>query len=266
MRNPSIGYCQGFNYIVGKMLLVIDNEEDVFWLFTELCENYLPFDFYITFCGVRTDMEILKKIIKKTIQDIDINSELCISNLITKCLISLFSQNVKDTILYTIWDYFFIYGNIILYRSFIWCIYLLYDKELRKQPIDVLNTILLEKLAKEEDLETLCYFLTMYIRVGDNFIEYNRKKVAKKVIENSYNDSDFRKKDQICNPELPYCLYDKGLKGDEEVYCLQASRNSYSIIDNYFFENKDLKKEQKEINIDSMVVERQFHACSINNK
>ena len=101
---------------------------------------------------------------------------LCITNLITKCLISLFSQNVTDKVLYTIWDYLFIYGNTILYRAFIWSIYLLYDKNLKEQAIDKIHTILLDKLAVEEDLGTLCFFLTKYNRVGDDFIEFNRKK------------------------------------------------------------------------------------------
>ena len=100
MRNITIGYCQGFNYIVAKLLLLFQNEEDAFWVFTQMAENYLPFDFYIKFTGVRTDMEIVKKIIKATIKNIDMNSELCISNLVTRCFISLFSQNVKDKILY----------------------------------------------------------------------------------------------------------------------------------------------------------------------
>ena len=65
MRNITIGYCQGFNYIVAKLLLLFQNEEDAFWVFTQMAENYLPFDFYIKFTGVRTDMEIVKKIIKR---------------------------------------------------------------------------------------------------------------------------------------------------------------------------------------------------------
>ena len=74
MRNLTIGYCQGFNYIVGKLLLMLNfNEEDAFWVFTQIAENYLPFDFYIKFAGVRVDMEIVKKIIKSTIKNIDMN-------------------------------------------------------------------------------------------------------------------------------------------------------------------------------------------------
>ena len=40
-RNCTLGYCQGFNYIVGKLLKVINNEENVFWIFTQIIENIL---------------------------------------------------------------------------------------------------------------------------------------------------------------------------------------------------------------------------------
>ncbi|MCQ2821641.1 MAG: TBC domain-containing protein [archaeon] len=263
MRNPSIGYCQGFNYLVAKLLYFMKNEEDVFWLFTVICENYLPFDFYITFCGVRTDMEILKKIIKKTITDIDVNSELCITNLITKCLISIFSQNVNNKILYTIWDHLFIYGNTILYRAFIWCIYLLYDKDLRQQPIDKLHSILSEKLLAEEDLGTLCFFLTKYNRVGEDFIEFNRKKISKKTMKESvFEDPDVREsKVKNCDTRLPFCLCAKGLRGDEETICLRCAKSSFFIIDNYFFTNIKYPNEKDEITVDDLLIERQRHVC-----
>ena len=35
-RNCTLGYCQGFNYIVGKILKVITNEENAFWIFTQI--------------------------------------------------------------------------------------------------------------------------------------------------------------------------------------------------------------------------------------
>ena len=114
MRNITIGYCQGFNYIVGKLLLIMENEEETFWVFTQIAENYLPLDFYLKFTGVRTDTEIVKKIINLTLPFVknDEIIELCISNLITKCFISLFSQSFNDDIclgcFFYLWKYYFI--------------------------------------------------------------------------------------------------------------------------------------------------------------
>jgi hypothetical protein len=61
LRNNTIGYCQGFNFIVAKLLIVINNEEEAFWVFTNIIENYLPGDFYINFFGVKNDIQIIKK-------------------------------------------------------------------------------------------------------------------------------------------------------------------------------------------------------------
>ena len=32
-RNTSVGYCQGMNFLVARLLLIMDDEEKVFWLF-----------------------------------------------------------------------------------------------------------------------------------------------------------------------------------------------------------------------------------------
>lgn len=32
VRNPTIGYCQGFNFIVGRLLLVVNEEVSINWI------------------------------------------------------------------------------------------------------------------------------------------------------------------------------------------------------------------------------------------
>ena len=188
MRNITIGYCQGFNYIVGKLLLIMEDEEETFWVFTQIAENYLPFDFYLKFTGVRTDAEIVKKIIKLTLnytENIEC-IELCISNLITKCFISLFSQTVNDEILHTIWDAFFIYGNIILYRAFIWVVYLLFDKNIKTAFIEDIHQILIERMQKENNTNSLNYFLMIYNRFNEEYIEHYRKCLSEKTLKENF--------------------------------------------------------------------------------
>ena len=43
-RNPLLGYIQSMNYIVGRLLEVL-SEEEAFWVFTIILEDYLPFDY-----------------------------------------------------------------------------------------------------------------------------------------------------------------------------------------------------------------------------
>lgn len=46
IRNPEIGYCQGFNIIVGRFLKIM-SEEEAFWMLVMVLENYLPIDYYL---------------------------------------------------------------------------------------------------------------------------------------------------------------------------------------------------------------------------
>lgn len=41
-----IGYCQGMNFILGRLIKYLRTEEEAFWVFTLLIESVLPIDFY----------------------------------------------------------------------------------------------------------------------------------------------------------------------------------------------------------------------------
>ena len=268
MRNITIGYCQGFNYIVGKLLLIMEDEEETFWVFTQIAENYLPFDFYLKFTGVRTDAEIVKKIIKLTLnytENIEC-IELGISNLITKCFISLFSQTVNDEILHTIWDAFFIYGNIILYRAFIWVVYLLFDKNIKTAFIEDIHQILIERMQKENNTNSLNYFLMIYNRFNEEYIEHYRKCLSEKTLKENFIDSiDPNDKDK-CDVSMPFCLCNK--EGNDVLrfsqYNILRCNEDYPYSENYFF--SDCYKNNKSnftnsITINDLMIERQEHCC-----
>ncbi len=268
MRNITIGYCQGFNYIVGKLLLIMEDEEETFWVFTQIAENYLPFDFYLKFTGVRTDAEIVKKIIKLTLnytENIEC-IELCISNLITKCFISLFSQTVNDEILHTIWDAFFIYGNIILYRAFIWVVYLLFDKNIKTAFIEDIHQILIERMQKENNTNSLNYFLMIYNRFNEEYIEHYRKCLSEKTLKENFIDSiDPNNKDK-CDVSMPFCLCNK--EGNDVLrfsqYNILRCNKDYPYSENYFFSDcykNNNSNFTNSITINDLMIERQEHCC-----
>jgi len=58
MRNPTIGYCQGMNFIVAKLLTCMD-EEAAFWVMTQTVETMLPLDYYSNMLGVLIDQKVL---------------------------------------------------------------------------------------------------------------------------------------------------------------------------------------------------------------
>ena len=51
LRNPTIGYCQGMNNIVARLIASMD-EEDAFWTFCQTIEQLLPLDYYSNMLGV----------------------------------------------------------------------------------------------------------------------------------------------------------------------------------------------------------------------
>jgi len=61
--NPTIGYCQGFNFI-GAQLIKTLNEEEAFWVLTQILESYLPLDFYDMMVGVLIDQEVFFEIME----------------------------------------------------------------------------------------------------------------------------------------------------------------------------------------------------------
>ena len=53
-RNPTVGYCQGMNFIVGRLLQFM-SEEESFWTLANLIETVLPIDYYSNMVGVLID-------------------------------------------------------------------------------------------------------------------------------------------------------------------------------------------------------------------
>jgi hypothetical protein len=94
-RNCSLGYCQGFNYIVGKLLKVVKNEENAFWIFTQIIENILPINYYYDSVGIIIDNNILFEKLERTNRSLMVHFknnkfELMIKNILYKWLICLF--------------------------------------------------------------------------------------------------------------------------------------------------------------------------------
>jgi hypothetical protein len=274
MRNISIGYCQGFNFIVGKLLMIIENEEETFWVFTNICENYLPFDFYLQFTGVRTDIEIIKKIIYLIIPNMinNENFELSISNLIAQCFISLFSNYVNDNILFCIWDSFFIYGNIILYKAFIWVVSLIYEENINNYELSNIQSTLFQKMKIENKTDALNYYLMVFIRFNSTYVEHYRNKISKETIKenNSLRKRKINYMNNIkCDKSMPFCLYYNEIDNIvnlNQFYVLRCNQK-IDFRDDYFWGEyeKDLENYYElEISINDLLIEHQIHYCPDN--
>ena len=265
-RNATIGYSQGLNFIVGRLLMVLEDEEKAFWVFTQIIEDYLPGDFFLLFAGVRKDMKIIEKLMKKELKFFDENINTCMSNLISRCFISLFSQTFPENVLYIIWDAFFIYGEEILYKTFIWIAYLHYDKSLVGHDIDEINKIILDKMKDTTDINSLKYFLYLYDAVDNNKIKQWRKKIeldtSKEAMLNREN-----KKNIKCDKNMPFCLYNIEENNVEKNkhFLVHKIKYDMNIIKDYFFDNSNKKENKDEKNCKNENKKEQINEKEGNN-
>ena len=58
IRNPTVGYCQGMNFIAARLLNCM-KEEEAFWTMAQIVERYLPLDYYSNMIGVLVDQKVL---------------------------------------------------------------------------------------------------------------------------------------------------------------------------------------------------------------
>ena len=271
-NSVSIGYCQGLNFIAGQILYVTEKEEETFWIFTQLLEDYLPMDFYLKFTGVRIDMEIVKRMLVKKIPIIGKNEclSICINNLISRCFISLYSETIKSKIVRVIWDALFIYGDFILFRTFTFIIYLFCDKSIEKLPLDKIHETFLKNLENIETTDLLNYFLFLDHTINTSFVKESRKKKQGKIYEQNVNFKESIEGDgtNICDKNNPYCIYNNEIADVEKyntfkIFRLKKNTNYY---ENYFFNECCKEKEKneecnKEICLDDLMVERHKHVC-----
>ena len=290
LRNcSSIGYCQGFNYIAAQLLYVLKDEEKTFWCFTNIVEDYLPLDFYLKFTGVRVDMAIMQSTLVKKLDFINKNEELklCINNLISRCFISLYSEIVEIEILHNIWDIFFIYGEVILFRTFNFIAFVLCDKKFKKHNIETVHAELTQKLRKLKSNDLLNYFLLFDKTINDSYIKKNRKIKKNEIYkQNKDFDENYGENGVTCDINSPFCFYNKIINNITlfSEYKIFRLKNNTKRYDNYFsdmfeknkFDNKNdnnnnnnenvIKKEISIDNFDDILIERMKHVCKKENQ
>ena len=288
-NSPSIGYVQGFNYIAGQLLCIFqnekDNEEKVFWCFTKIIEDYLPLNYYLNLKGVDAYANIVYTFIKKQISFLMQKDVLySIFNALTyRCFSSLYSNISNLETLHNIWDVFFIYGDVILFRAFYFYVSVLHDKvnEYFKSETQ------LDKWTKEfmeikpDDL--LNYFLLMDKTINDSDIRELRNKVENKDFgeRNVEAFADAKVDSKKCYINTPFCFYNEKikktdiyseykifkLKGNtkkEENYLTQLFEDDKFAINN----EKVIKNENfgDDDTLDNILVERVEHVCPEKNQ
>lgn len=112
-KNPTVGYCQGMNFIAAG-LLVFMNEEEAFWMMSWIVEHLLQQYYSHHLAGPQADAAILEHYLRKRIPSLYKHFKkigLQISVLCTQWFMCLFITSVPCETAFRIWDKIFLNGT-----------------------------------------------------------------------------------------------------------------------------------------------------------
>ena len=118
-HNPTIGYCQGFNFIVGFALLILD-EESTFWFLVAILEKVMPVCYYVSPMVVsRADQLVLQDIISAYLPVIDktlTEHQIDLGLVTFHWFFILFVTGLSPELTLQVWDNLLISGMEILFH------------------------------------------------------------------------------------------------------------------------------------------------------
>ncbi|KYQ94297.1 RabGAP/TBC domain-containing protein [Tieghemostelium lacteum] len=117
VNNPSVGYCQSLNFISFFLLMIIDNEELVFWCLCYITEKILP-DYYTQkMLGSQIDQDVLSDLIKELFPELYHHFNLIgvvLPALSIEWFLCLFTTSLPAQCALIIWDNLFLRGSRVL--------------------------------------------------------------------------------------------------------------------------------------------------------
>ena len=289
-RNLS-GYTQGCNFIVGRLLEFIGDEEKVFWTFSQLMENILSVDYFSQMLGVYVEVDILMCLLRdlytpNMLKKLEKNDKIIyLQNILLQWFISLFIIKFPKKLQLFIWDILFIEKKIVLYKVSISLLHKYKYEIASSESIESLNKFLDDTFSKFNDVTFLKYILLIKnFEFDDEFLNLNRRNFME-TKKKMWEKDNIRKvetikeklidREDLCNINWPICIYDPSLKYQYNDSLIYRQLNDCNIIEDYFKnDNKYLKKffnsnkNNNELNLDyeNILIERKKHYCKDYNK
>ena len=291
VRNITVGYCQGMNFFVARLLLIIENEEEVFWIFAQIVENILSLFNYQELTGVIVETTLIETLVSYYLPEVSSllkkkEFKISLSNFVHKWIVCLFAQTLCPEMLYTLYDYFFIDGFIIMIKASIFILTCIQQELLTKKTFGEVYSIFVEVKKKVTNPKNMIFFICQKkFRINKDDIILYRKLLEGPII-NKINTSELKfsarrtaeekkallKSKQIyCNPKWPFCLYQPSFFDMREVIILKESKPPYIIEDYYYIKNEEYHDDKidfidgelpldKTNNIE-LLIERGKHIC-----
>ena len=291
VRNTTVGYCQGMNFLVARILLIMENEEETFWIFVQIMEQLLSLLNYQELSGIVVDTTLIETLISYYLPELNSffkkkEFTLTLSNFIHKWIVCLFSQTLRPEMVYTLYDFFFIDGFITMIKTSIFILTCIQKELLTKKVFGEIYSIFVEIENKITNPKNLIFFICQkkFRLDKDDIITY--RKMLEGPIINKINTSELqynvrrtaeekkkllKKKNIYCNPNWPFCLYQASLFDVREVLILKESKPPYIIEDYYYIKNEEYHDENSDYidgnlpfdktnNIETLI-ERRKHIC-----
>ena len=286
-NSPSIGYIQGFDHIAAHLLNVLIEEEKVFWCFTKIIEDYLPFNYFLQSIGANIDKLVIKSFLKDKMKFFDQLQDLYmwLDGIIYNCIGTLYTKDINKNTSYIIWDIFLFYGEITLFRAFYFYGSVSIDKNFVNYNEDDAAKKLENNLLKIIPNDLLNQYLLLDKTIKESEIKIRRNEAKKdkflveqiKVAVNNNKNAVITNK---CDIKIPYCFYNKDIYNIDlySEYKIFKGKENTKKEEDYFtnlFEGdkfndnngKVIKNENLDDgNIDDLLVERVNHVCKEENR
>ena len=264
-RNISVGYCQGFNFIVGRIYKITKNEENSFWIFVQLIESILPISYYVELTGIIVDTSILHILLKMYHPDlyshlVEIGYDLSLNNILYKWFVSLFIQNTNDELSFIVWDSLFLEGNIVLFFASLALFRIMKLDMMQTESMEELHILLDEKINCYDDKYTMYWYcIIKKFEFDYNFLYKHRAEYEKSVTESillankkkieilkaQKRQASYAKGVVMCQRDWPMCIYDLDYKYNNiNNYLVLRRGDKINFVNDYFF-NECNKKPYK---------------------
>ena len=285
-RNLSIGYVQGFNFIVGRLLKYLNgDEEKTFWIFVKIIENILSIDYYSEMAGVMSYVDILlclmkEEYLKDLINNLDEYFFIYLKNIIMQWFLSLFILNFPEKSQLIVWDFFFIEHIVIFFKLSIYLINLVKEKLLKFKNLEEFKNFLKDYFENfDRNDEMLNNLMMRKYKFDSEFIESNRKNILDIYIKNINANNQYKKnllinktkeRTDYCDLMWPFCIYECESYYKIVDYLVLRPAMPLNIIENYmekdFDENEDnlvlIRNNNVDVDYENILIERKQHVCS----
>jgi hypothetical protein len=286
-RNTTIGYCQGMNFVVSRLLLILGNEEHTFWVFYQIMETFLRLDYYFDLTGIIIETTLIETMLPIYLPELHEfleknNFNMTISNFIHKWMVCIFTQTLKVEMVYTFLDFFFLDGNFSLIKNSLFIFASLQEDILKQNSFEDIYSVLTEIDKRITNPRAMIYFLEEKNFYLEEINIINIRKLLSVPITNSLKSGELtstakrtwdenrellKKRNINCDPNWPFCLYEVDHE-IPEVLIFKESNRIFYIDDYYYIKSKGYEDEQEDRveqignKVDQkLLIERHRHTC-----